>query len=44
MALDPDRVERTLQFLVDQQVEFAGGLQRLENSIADLRDVVGQNT
>ncbi|MGH9474493.1 MAG: hypothetical protein ACRD1M_17320 [Terriglobales bacterium] len=44
MAMDPERVERTLEFLLQQQVEFVGGLQRLENSIADLREIVGQHT
>lgn len=44
VAMEPDRVERTLQFLVEQQVEFAGGLQRLENSLTELREFVEQNT
>lgn len=40
--MDPERVERTLDFLLRQQVEFAGDLQQLQTVMLDLRDQVGQ--
>lgn len=38
MAMDAEAVERNIRFLLQQQVEFAGNLQRIENVIDELRE------